>query len=119
MAKIVARKYPESKARNPGASEAAVIKDMGFHEGGLAGNTEDALSRIEICCETIQGFCYMAALDAGRMKGMLNIRSLQFTHYMDVELAAAGFPPQTREQKERILEAMELRMDGWERWTGD
>ena len=44
---------------------------------------------------------------------------MQFTHYMDRELEAQGFPPQSKEQKERILEAMGLRIKGWESITGD
>ena len=57
----------------------------------------------------------MMALDVGKFKGLMNLRSLQFTYYMDKALAAQGFPPQSKEQKERILEAMELRIPNWER----
>lgn len=119
LAKEVAVLYSESKSRNPNASEAEVIKDMAFDEERLALIAETSRKRIEICCETVQGFCYMMALDTGKLKGLMNFRSLQFTHYMDKELEAQGFPPQSKEQKERILEAMELRIEGWERFSGD
>jgi hypothetical protein len=92
---------------------------MAFDEEALARISEQSRRRLETCCETVHGFCYMMALDLGRLKGTMNFRSLQFTHYMDKELAAQGFPPQSKKQKERILEAMELRIDGWERWSGD
>jgi len=119
LAKEVAALYSEFKSRNLNASETEVIKGMIFNEGRLALIPERSKKRIGICCETVQGFCYMMALDAGKLKGLMNFRSLQFTHYMDKELEAQGFPSQSKEQKERILEAMELRIDGWERFSGD
>jgi len=119
LAREVATLYSESKSRNPDASEAQVIRDMTFDRERLSCLPENSRKRIEICCETVQGFCYMMALDAGRLKGFMNFRSLQFTHYMDKALESQGFPLQSKEQKERILEAMELRIDGWERWSGD
>ena len=115
LAKEVAEFYSESKSRNPDTSEAEVIKDMAFDKEALARIPKTSRKRIEICCETVQGFCYMMALDVGNLKGLMNLRSLQFTYYMDKELEAQGFPPQSKEQKERILEAMDLRINGWER----
>ncbi len=96
-----------------------VIKGMAFDAERLASIPESSRRRIEICCETVQGFCYMMALDAGRLKGLMNLRSLQFTHYMDKELETQGFPPQSKEQKERILEVMGLRIPRWDEITGD
>ena len=122
LAKRVVSLYEESLSRNPDATEAEVVKDMAFstfNEEDLARIPESSRKRIEICCETIQGFCYMMALDYGKLKGLMNLRSLQFTYYMDRALEAKGFPPQSKEQKERILEAMELRIPNWERYTGD
>jgi len=95
------------------------IRAIAFNNERLEQISESSRKRIETCCETIQGFCYMIALDTGRLKGLMNFRSLQFTYYMDKALEAQGFPSQSKEQKERILEAMELKFDGWERWTGD
>lgn len=119
LAKEVAELYPGSKSRNPNASEAEVIKDMAFNKEALARMPETSRKRLEICCETVQGFCYMMALDVGKLEGLMNFRSLQFTHYMDKALEAQGFSPQSKEQKERILDAMNLRIDGWDRITGD
>lgn len=80
---------------------------MAFDEKALAQIPEKSRRRIEICCETVQGFCYMMVLDVGSLKGWMNLRSLQLTYYMDRTLEAKGFPPQSKEQKKRILEAME------------
>ncbi len=119
LAKEVTVLYPESKSKNPNASDTEIMKAMVFDNEKLAQISEISRKRIEICCETIQGFCYMIALDMGKLKGLMNFRSLQFTHYMDKALEAQGFPPQSKEQKERVLEAMELKIDGWEKWSGD
>ena len=119
MAKEVARLYDASKSRNPNRPENEVVKGMVFDDNKVAVMPEISRKRMEICCETVQGFCYMMALDIGRLKDMMNFRSLQFTYYMDKALEERGFLPQSKEQKERILEAMELRVDGWENYTGD
>lgn len=119
LAKKVAVLYPESKSRNPNAAEMEIIRAMAFNNEALAQMSESTRKRVDICCESIQGFCYMIVLDVGSLKGVMNFRALQFTHYMDEALKDQGFPPQSKEQKERILEAMELKFDGWEKWSGD
>jgi hypothetical protein len=119
LAKEITKLYPESKRRLPDAPEPEVILGMAFDEERLAIIPEESRKRIETCCSTINGFCYMMALDLGRLKKLMNFRSLQFTSYMDQELEAAGFPHQSVEQKRRILEAMDLAIDGWERWAGE
>lgn len=95
-----------------------MIFGMAFDKEHLNSIPQESIKRIEVCCSTINGFCYMMALDSGRFKKLMNFRSLQFTSYMDQELKAAGFPHQTVEQKRIILEAMGLAIDGWERWSG-
>ena len=73
---------------------------------------------LDICCKTINGFCYMRAIE-GRLKGQLNFRLLQFTTYMDKELLRVGFPKQSIEQKEEILKIWGLATDNWREITGD
>ncbi len=119
LAKETATMYAESESKNPDAFVPDIIKGMMFDEEKLNRMPEKSRKRLEICCESVQGFCYMMALDVGQFKGLMNMRSLQFTHYMDKELEAVGFQPQSKEQKERILEAMELNIKGWERLSGD
>ena len=119
LAKEVRILYLQSKSRNPDKTEAEVMRGIVFEEDKFAHILEGSRRRAEICCETIQGICYMMALDLGTLKRLTKIRSIQFTYYIDKELEAQGFPPQSKEQKERILEAMKLRIDGWERISGD
>ena len=119
LAKEVKTLYAESKARNPSATEPEVIRGMAFDEDALAQLPETSRRRIIACCETVQGFCYMMALDVGKFKKSINLRSLQFTRYMDDALKAQGFPSQSKEQKARILDAMDLKIDNWDRISGD
>ncbi len=63
LAKEFASLYSESIRRNTNASELEVIKDMAFDEEALARMPERSRRRLEICCGTIQGICYMMALD--------------------------------------------------------
>jgi len=122
LAREIAGLYAECKAENPDASDSEIVKHVAskvLNEEQIAGLPEYLRNRIEICSETVYGLCYLLALDLGSLRHIMNFRSLQFTHYMDKALQSHGFPPQSKEQKERILEAMELRIDGWERWSGD
>lgn len=117
LAKVTKEFYKEAKIRMPDASETEVIKGMFFDGKKLAELPEKNRKRIELCCQTVNGFCYMMALDFGRFKNLMNFRSLQFTSYMDRELIARGFPKQTIDQKREILEVMGLAIDGWEKWV--
>ena len=118
LAKEVSMIHAKAKSENPSASDKEILLGT-FDEDSFSRMSESSRKRIEVCCETVQGFCYMVALDMGKFKGMMNLRSLQFTHYMDRELEALGFPPQSKKQKERILAAIELNIDGWDEITGD
>lgn len=59
LAKEVAKLYPESKSRLPDTPEPEVILGMAFDEEHLASIPQKSRKRIEICCSTINGFCYM------------------------------------------------------------
>lgn len=119
VAKECRKSYDESKANNPDSPESVVIRKIAFDDEEFYEIPENSRMRFEKCCESIQGFCYMEVLDLGKFKGWMNLRSLQFTHYMDRALETQGFPPQSKEQKERILEVMELRIPRWDKITGD
>ncbi len=90
-----------------------------FNKEKFEGLPRKFRKRAEVCCETVNGLCYMLALDIGVFKRMINIRSLQFTTYMDVALEGKGFPEQSYAQKKKILEVMELAIDGWDKVTKD
>lgn len=119
MAKEVKKLYAEYKSNNPSASEQEIIFNMAFTEKGLSSISEESANRIRACCESIQGFCYLIVLDTGKFKKMINLRSLQFTSYMDKALLEEGFPPQSKDQKRRILEAMNLAIEEWDLITKD
>ena len=119
VAKECRKLYDVSKANNSDSTEPEVIRIMAFSDEEFHKIPEISRIRFEKCCETIQGFCYMMVLDLGKFKGWMNLRSLQFTYYMDKALESQGFPPQTKDQKEEVLEVMELRIRNWDKITGD
>ncbi len=123
VAKMVTPLYYECKSRKPKANEAEVIKDIAlslFGKEQLARLSENTMKQSDKFFETIQGLCYIMALNLGVvLKNTTKLRALQFTHYMDKELEDKGFPRQSKEQKEHNLEVMGLRIDGWEEITGD
>lgn len=98
---------------------AEILKQCTFDDESLSKIPSSSRIRINECCSTVNGFCYMMALDVGKFKGWMNLRSLQFTTHMDNELSIAGFPHQPIEHKRKILKAMQLDIDGWEKITGD
>ena len=119
LAKVVGPLYLESKARNPDSPESEVIRRMFFEDEKFNKMPEPSKTHVATCSETIQGVCYMLVLDLGKFKGWMNLRSLQFTYYMDAALESQGFPRQTKEQKEKILETLGLRIRDWDKITGD
>jgi len=118
LAKWALKVYPETKAKIPEAAEIDIIKGMLFTEENLATFQQKTRDMIDICCKTINGFCYMRAIE-GRLKGQLSFRLLQFTTCMDKELISAGFPKQSPGQKEEILKIWGLATDNWREITGD
>ena len=116
--KEVLKLYPESKAKMPEAAEIDIIKGMMFTEENLATFQQKTRDMIDVCCKTINGFCYMRAIE-GNLKEQMNFRLLQFTTYMDKELIRVGFPKQSLEQKEEILKIWCLATDNWREITGD
>ncbi len=116
IAKAVAEVYPVVKAQNPDCTETEVIKKIFFDEGRPSALSDESRKHIDSCCVSIEGACYMIAMDAGAMKGLMTFRCLQFTRYMDASLYARGFKPQSRETKEAVLQELGLLIDGWDKW---
>lgn len=119
LAEFVKKEYPASKERLVNATNQEIIIGMAFDKERLASLPDDSKKRIETCCKTVNGFCYMMALDTGVLKKLMNFRSLQFTSYMDKALDLGGFPKQSFQQKQEILKVMGLDIEGWEKWSGD
>ncbi len=117
VARINKKLYSKTKAKMKDATEQEIILNMAFDKNKLSKLSEESRKRIETCCKTINGYCYMMVLDVGRLKGFMIFRQLQFTKYMDWALEMKGFPKQTLKQKKEILEAMGLAFEGWEKWT--
>jgi len=115
----VAKLFKDRKKSMTSAMEPDIIRTMFLNDDNIGLISEESRKRIEVCCSTINGYCYMMVLDAGKFKKWINFRSLQFTHYMDRALKDVGFPKQSIDQKRNILEVMGLAIKGWENWSED
>ncbi len=117
MANEIYNIYWETKRNYPSLPETEIIIRSCFEPQSFEKLSESSRERVSVCCESVNGLCYMLVLDKGKFKKLMNFRSLQFTKYMDAELEKLNFPKQSKEQKQRILEAMELNIDGWEKFA--
>jgi len=109
--------YPVVKAQRQGLPEHLVHQKMIGKD--FSGLSPGAQHRLEECSQTIEALCYLVASMSGSMKGWANFRCLQLTTHVDAALYARGFKRQTKEMKERMLEALDLPLDSWEEWAGE
>ena len=117
LAKWAAKTYPVVRAQHPTDDKVTVHKRMFMGDPQkLDSKSERIQRRVNKCCTSVQGLCYMLAMDCGALQGFLVFRCLQFTQYMDAELSARGFDMQTPSAKKEVLEALDLLIDGWERF---
>jgi hypothetical protein len=117
IAKWAAETYPTVKSQNENSPEPDVLAKMLFDD--ISDESERFQKKISECCQSMQGLCYLFAMDIGALRGFMNFRCLQFTRYMDYELQSRGFEPQSKETKEKILAALDLNIEGWEKITGE
>lgn len=115
MQKKVTKQYHIIKAQNPDYNETEILQKIISNDlNNLSGASEGLRNHIKKCCTSVEGLCYMIAMDMGALNGAMKFRCLQFTRYMDAELYDIGFKPQSKEIKEAVLDELELLFDGWE-----
>jgi 2-oxoglutarate dehydrogenase complex dehydrogenase (E1) component-like enzyme len=86
-----------------------------FNENIIKKWTDKERKFLQICCRTPNGYCYMMGFNDGYKKKMINIRSIEFTNYVDKELEKLGYRQQTLEQKKEIIDALGF-IDAFERY---
>ena len=75
LGKMVPPLYSDAKSRNSNATEAEMIKDMAFHvfnKEELVRIPESSRKRIEICCETVQGYLFSKPVSPNEIPQLLN-----------------------------------------------
>lgn len=116
-AKFVRETYDEMKKKYPDLDGKDIhIRMLNEDMDKFNNMKEENRKYIETCCETIEGFCYMIQMDYGNLKGFMTFRLVQFTKYMDYYLYEQGFKKQTKEQKEKIMKALNIYSEDWEEW---
>ena len=117
IAKWARKQYDDIKIESPYLNDTEIFIKMSFDMEKFNNLKDDHKDYIRKCCKTIEGLCYMIAMDSERFKGFMILRLIQFTKYMDNYLYSLGFNKQTRGQKESILKTLGIYLEGWEEIT--
>jgi len=117
IAKWARKKYDFVKRENPNLNDTELYIRMVFDIDKFNNLGDEPKNYIRNCCQTIEGLCYMLAMDAGKLKGFMVFRLVQFTKYMDYYLYSLGFKKQTKVQKESILKTLDIYLEDWEEIT--
>lgn len=107
IAKKVYQHYPPERYNNETDHSLGdlFVPFFGKHLTEYSKELQDHVSEKII---TIEGFCYMAALDLGALRGSMVLRCLQFTVIMDEELYKRGYKKQAIYAKDGLLRAFEI-----------
>ena len=117
IAKWARKKHDIVKRENPNLNDTELHIRMAFDIDKFNNLSDEPKNYIRNCYQTIEGLCYMLAMDEGKLKGFMVFRLVQFTKYMDYYLYSLGFKKQTKVQKERILKNMNIYLENWEEIT--
>ena len=116
MSRVKAHYFKSNKGLAAGLNYGVEIAKKSGYNWYLLLDHDSIASKnyIKNCCQTIEGLCYMLAMDAGKLKGFMVFRLVQFTKYMDYYLYSLGFKKQTKVQKESILKTLDIYLQDWE-----
>ena len=114
IAKWARETYDCVKRDNPNLNDIEIHIRMVFDIDKFNHLNNEDKNYIRNCYQTIEGLCYMLAMDEGILKGFMVFRLVQFTKYMDYYLYSLGFKKQSRNQKESILKTLDIYLENWE-----
>jgi len=114
IAKWARKKYDFVKRENPNLNDIELHIRMVFDIDKFNNLSDESKNYIRNCCQTIEGLCYMLAMDSENIKGFMVLWLVQFTKYMDHYLYSIGFKKQTKDQKESILKTLDIYLEDWE-----
>jgi len=117
IAKWARKKYDIVKRENPNLNDTELHIRMVFDIDKFNNLSDEPKNYIRNCYQTIEGLCYMLAMDEGKLKGFMVFRLIQFTKYMDYYLYSLGFKKQTKAQKESNLKTLDIYLEDWEEIT--
>jgi hypothetical protein len=103
--------YTVLHAQNPGMAEREVFGKLLEQRFRFPGGDRDSNSALDKFGSSMHGICYYAGLNTAQMKGMMVIRCVQFTEYVDIELKKRGFNPPPLGVKRDYFEVLGLPED--------
>ena len=117
IAKWAREQYDTVKMEKPNLDDTEIHIQMLFDVATFNNLKDDHKDYIRKCSQTIEGLCYMLAMDSENFKGFMILRLVQFTKYMDYHLYSLGFKKQSKNQKESILKTLDIYLENWEEIT--
>jgi len=114
VTKLVLEEYNICKSKNPLAEEGSILRQTFYNIWGITSEDdlkkfkEKTIHKINVCCMSVHGVCYLVALDGPSGRGLTIGRCLQLTYYIDKELEKMGFIKLDHNKKLEILEPLEL-----------
>ncbi len=112
--KLVLEEYNALKTKTPSAKEGDVLRQTFYDIWGISSEEdlrkfkEKTVRKIQICCKSLHGVCYLVALDGPSGHGLMASRCLQFTYYIDRELERNGVANLSYAEKLEVLLVLEL-----------
>ncbi|MFH1661963.1 MAG: hypothetical protein ABIA02_02620 [Candidatus Falkowbacteria bacterium] len=114
VTQLVLEEYDVCKSKNPLAEDGDVLRRTFYSIWGISSEEnlkkfkEKTIHKIDVCCGSVHGVCYLVALDGPSGQGLMISRCLQLTYYIDKELEKRGFAKLDFNKKLEILEPLEL-----------
>jgi hypothetical protein len=100
--------YRSLRAQNPDLSDREIFAMMLDERGRFPGGDKDRDVILDRYGSSLNGLCYFLGLNAQKMKGMMVLRCVQFTEYVDLALQSHGFHKPTDETRQRYFKTLGL-----------
>jgi len=114
ITRLVLEEYHAQKTKSPSVKEEDVLRQTFYDIWGISSEEDlkkfkdKTVRKIQICCKSLHGVCYLVALDGPSGQGLMITRCLQFTYYIDTELEKSGFAKLSYAEKLEVLGVLEL-----------
>ena len=114
LAKTFSEKFPNLKNEDDKIVVQKTLMET-FDKNIIKDWTKEERDFLQICCKTPNGYCYMMGFNDGYKKKMMNIRSIEFTNYVDEALQKLGYRQQSLKQKRETVDVLGFK-DAFEKY---
>lgn len=108
LTKWATESYLSVHTQNSDFSDRDIFRKMLDQRGKFPGGEKDCEAILDRYGSSIHGLCYYIGLNSRHMKGMMVLRCVQFTDYVDIELEKHGFKKPSDEIKRCYFKTLGL-----------